>query len=83
MTHEILGGYLTNFSSNFIMCIVHAAILFSVIVLIQNCFCFLCSPIISGGGKILPPLIQKSPLLGWKIKKKCLIVDFDSSKEGF
>ena len=61
----------------------HGAILFSVIVSIQNFFCFLCSPIISGEGKILPPLIQKGPTLGWKIWKKVGLLILIAQKKGF
>ena len=60
----------------------HAGILFSVIVSIQNCFCFLCSPIISGEGKILPPLIQKGPPLGWKIRKNVGLLILIAQKKG-
>ena len=62
---------------------VHAAILFSVIVSIQSCFCFLCSPVISREGKILPPLIQKGPPLGWKIKKNVWLLILIAQKKGF
>ncbi len=53
------------------------------VVRFQNRFCFLSSPIISGEGKILPPLNQKGPPLGWKIRKIVGLLILIAQKKGF
>ena len=69
---SILGGPTTpTYSKSFFVKYrdVHVPNLFSMVVRSKNRFCFLSSPIISSEGKILPPLNQKGPPLGWKIGK--------------
>jgi hypothetical protein len=76
-----LGGYL--FSSKLTPSILHVPNLFSMVVRFQNRFRFLSSPIISGEGKILPPLNQKGPPLGWKIWKIVGLLILIAQKKGF